>query len=101
MCTAQHYLLCYPEIDKFKIGFHPLVSQLPKGIFNLRPSEPRYSHTWQVSLVLDFLKSLGKNDDMDLKLLSFKLVTLLGLTAPHRSSDLVKRDLRFRTFLRE
>ena len=90
-----------PEIDKFKIGSHSLVSQLPKGIFNLRPSEPRYSHTWQVSLVLDFLKSLGKNDDMDLKLLSFKIVTLLGLTARRRSSDLVKRDLRFRTFLRE
>ena len=90
-----------PEIDKFTVGSHPLVSQLLKGIFNLRPPEPRYSHTWQVSIVLDFLKSLGRNDDMDLKLLSFKLVTLLGLTAPDRSADLVKRDLRFRTFLPE
>ena len=30
--------------------------------------------------------------------MSLKLVTLLGLTAPDRSSDLAKRDLRFRTF---
>ena len=30
--------------------------------------------------------------------MSFKLVTLLGLTAPDRSSDLAKRDLRWRTF---
>ena len=32
-------------------------------------------------------------------MLSFKLVTLLCLTAPDRSSDLAKRDLRFCTFL--
>jgi hypothetical protein len=40
-----------PLIDSWKVGSHPLVSQLLRGI-------------------------------------SFKLVTLLGLTAPDRSSDL-------------
>ena len=87
-----------PEIDSFKVGSHPLVSQLLKGAFNLRPPEPRYSHTWSVGKVLDFIKSLGPNKDLDIKVLSYKLVVLLGLTAPDRSSDLAKRDLRFRSF---
>lgn len=38
------------------------------------------------------------NENLSLKVLYFKLVTHLGLTAPDRSSDLAKRDLRFRTF---
>ena len=87
-----------PEIDSFKVGSHPLVSQLLKGAFNLKPPKPRYSHTWSIGKVLDFIKSLGPSKDLDIKVLSYKLVVLLGLTAPDRSSDLAKRDLRFRSF---
>ena len=90
-----------PLVDTCKIGSHPLVSQLLKGMFNLRPPQPRYSHTWNVAQVLTYTKSIGVNKDLNLKMLSFKLVTLLGLTAPDRSSDLAKRDLRFCTFLPE
>ena len=87
-----------PSVNSCKIGSHPLVSQLLKGIFNLRPPQPKYSHTWKVSRILEYIKSLGPNENLSLKVLSLKLVTLLGLTAPDRSSDLAKRDLRFRTF---
>ena len=85
-----------PEIDATSVGAHPLVCQLLKGIFHLRPPEPKYSHTWSVSQVLTYIKSLGNNEGLSLKLLSLKLVTLLALTAPDRSSDLAKKDLRFR-----
>ena len=44
------------------------------------------------------IKSLGPNENVSFKVLSLMLVTLLGLTAPDRSSNLAKRDLRFRTF---
>ena len=87
-----------PEIDSNKVGTHPLVSQLLKGIFHLRHPEPKYSHTWSVSQVLDYIKSLGSNEGLSLKVLSLKLVTLLALTAPDRSSDLAKKDLRFRNY---
>ena len=87
-----------PEIDSNRVGAHPLVSQLLKGVFHLRPPEPKYSHTWSVSQVLAYIKSLGKNEGLSLKLLSLKLVTLLALTAPDRSSDLAKKDLRFRVY---
>ena len=83
-----------PEIDSSRVGAHPLVSQLLKGIFHLRPPEPKYSHTWSVSQVLAYIKSLGSNKGLSLKLLSLKLVTVLALTVPDRSSDLAKKDLR-------
>ena len=83
------------------MGAHPLVCQLLKGIFHLRPPEPKYSHTWSVSQVLTYIKSLGNNEGLSLKLLSLKLVTLLALTAPDRSSDLAKKDLRFRVYYPE
>ena len=51
-----------------------------------------------MSEILKYIKSLGKNGELGVKLLSYKLVMLLGLTAPDRSSDLAKRDLRYRTF---
>jgi hypothetical protein len=76
-----------PLIDSRKVGSHPLVSQLLWGIFNLRPPQPKYSHTWKVSHLLGYIKSLGPNENLSLKNLSFKLVTLLGLTGPDRSSD--------------
>ncbi|CAB4011108.1 Hypothetical predicted protein [Paramuricea clavata] len=87
-----------PLIDSWKVGSHPLVSQLLRGIFNLRLPQPKYSHTWKVSQLLGYIKSFGPNENLSLKNLSFKLVTLLGLTAPDRSSDLAKRDLRWRIF---
>ena len=69
-------------MDAHRVGSHPLVTQLLKGISQLRPPEPKYSYTWNVSEILKFIKSLGKNEALDMKLLSFKLVMLLGLTAP-------------------
>lgn len=52
-----------PEIESSRVGAHPLVSQLLKGIFHLRPPEPKYSHTWSVPQVLVYIKSLGSNED--------------------------------------
>jgi hypothetical protein len=40
-----------PLIDSWKVGSHPLVSQLLRGIFNLRPPQAKYSHTESLSAV--------------------------------------------------
>jgi hypothetical protein len=42
-CLALSAVL--PEIDSSIVAAHPLLSQLLKGIFHLRPPEPKYSHT--------------------------------------------------------
>ncbi|CAN7982324.1 unnamed protein product, partial [Ixodes hexagonus] len=70
------------------LGQHPAVSRLLKGIFNTNPPQPRYSVTWRVDTVTTFLSSLGPNDDLSLRQLTYKLVMLLALTSAGRAADL-------------
>ena len=44
-----------------QLGEHWLVSRFMKGIFHLRPPQPRYTKTWDVNKVLSDLKSPGPN----------------------------------------
>ena len=87
-----------PLIDGHKAGSHPLVCQLLKGVYHLRPPQSRYASTWQVNHLVDFISSLGPNAELSIKLLSYKLVGLLALSAPDRASGLAVRDLRFSFF---
>ena len=82
-------------IDGKPIGQHPLVVRLMKGISNERPPRPRYNVTWDVSKVTSYLSSLGDNKTLSLKQLTKKLVMLLALISPERSSVLTDLDTRF------
>jgi len=68
-------------------GQHPLV----KWLLQLRPPQPCYTGTWEVSSVLS---SLGENSDLSLKLLSGKLALLMALVSASHSSELHSLDLR-------
>ena len=83
----------HERVEGYPIGQHPTVIRLMKGVFNKRPPLPKYTHTWDVSKVTSYISSLDDNANLPLKLLSFKLVVLLALTRPSRSSDLASLDL--------
>ena len=70
------------------MGQHPLVTRLLKGAFNDRPPLPKYTSTWDVQVVLDYLQSPGENENLSLKQLTWKTVMLLALTRPLMSADL-------------
>lgn len=93
--------MTHPPIDSLRVGEHPLVSQLLKGMFNSRPPLPRYSVTWDIQTVIDHIKSLGNNEALSLKCLSQKFGILLAITSLERVSEVVAHDLRFRRFLPE
>ena len=80
------------------IGQHPLEKQLFKGIYNSRPPQPRYSHTWDVGMVLKHITELGENKDLSLKQLSMKLAMLMALVSVSSVSELQALDLRFRQY---
>lgn len=84
----------HPKIDGFSVGQHPYVTRLLKGVLNKRPPKPRYSHTWNVDVMIKYMISLGKNSTLALKVLSMKLLTLFALTCPERISALASLDLR-------
>ena len=87
--SMTHYM-----VDGYLAGQHPTVVRLMKGVFNKRPPLPRYTHSWDVSKVTSYISSLDVNDNFSLKILSLKLVMLLALTRPTRSSDLSSLGLR-------
>ena len=88
-------------VEGFPVGQHPLVTRLLKGVFNCRPPQPRYSQTWEVSQVLSYIKYLGPNEHLSLKLLSRKLVVLLALVLAQRCSDLCRLSLQGRKYSAE
>ena len=82
----------HDKADGVPVGQHPIITRLIKGIFNVRPPIPRYSNTWDVQLVLNFLQTQGKSETLPLKMLTLKNVFLLAITRPSRSADLSQLD---------
>ena len=76
----------FDMIGKPKIGEDKLVCRFMKGVFQLKPSLPRYINTWDPSIVLDYMRSIG--DNLQLLPLSMKCVTLLALCSSQRLSTI-------------
>ena len=83
--------MTHTNISGIPIGQHPLVSRLLRGIFNIRPPLPRYSQSWNVSMVINFLSNY-KSADLSVFQLAKKAVTLLALVNADRCSDLAALD---------
>lgn len=59
-----------------------------KGVYRLKPPQPKYNATWDTNLVLDKLNTWNPNDSLSLEKLAFKTVTLLALSTAHRIQTL-------------
>ena len=74
-------------------GNHPLVSRFLKGVFELKPSLPRYHRIWDVSVVLRHLTNLEPVYALDLKVLTLKFTMLLCPLTGQRCQTLSKLDI--------
>jgi len=83
----------HEKVDGYTVGQYPLICRLIKGVFHARPPLPRYSLTWDAQKVLDFINTLGNNQILSLKHLSWKVMMLLAPSRPSRSADLSKLDI--------
>ena len=59
MFTGRPFVVLTRKLIQLGLRKHRLVDQLLKGAYNLRPPLPRYSSTWDVSLVVSFISGLG------------------------------------------
>ena len=73
------------------IGRHPLVVRYMKGIFESRPSLPRYCCTWDVGQVLTYLQRQNLQH-LSLKDLTLKTTMLLCLLTGQRIQTLAAID---------
>jgi hypothetical protein len=75
------------------IGNHPLVVRFMKGLFETCPPQPRYTSTWDVAVVLSYLKTQSPVKTLSLKSLTLKLTMLLALVTAQRVQTLQLLDL--------
>ena len=86
--TARGALSSILRIENSAVGSHPLVVRFMKGVFNLRPTKPRFTKTWDVDKVLKYLRTLSPVKYLTLKDLTLKLVMLIALTHAARSQTI-------------
>lgn len=79
-----------PCIESYKVGQHPYVIQLLKGVFNLRPPVVKLVPEWDLLKVLDALqkKPFEPMSKASLKLITYKTVFMIAITCFRRCSDL-------------
>lgn len=75
-------------VEGCRAGNHPLVNRFLRGVFNLRPSTPRYATTWDVKLVLQKIRLMEPLHSLTLKDLSLKMVMLMAMTQAARIQTL-------------
>ena len=80
--SALSSILKLDNCDNF--GTHPLVTRFMKGIYELIKPKPKYNQIWDVSQVLDYLKTLYPLEKLSLKELTQKTVMLLLLVTGQR-----------------
>ena len=57
------------------------IVRLLKGMFHVRPPEPRYRFTWDVNVLFRFLESWFPLSALDLKQLTLKTAALVALVS--------------------
>ena len=78
----------YSLKEGIEFGKHPIVTRMLKRIFRTRPALPRYICIYDAEVVTEFLKSLPRWEEITLKWLTLKLVTLLALLSARRCQTL-------------
>ena len=75
------------------ITSHPLTARLVKGVFHTRPPMPKYSEVWDMGLVISYIRRLGSNESLGIKILTLKLTALLGILTAQRVSSVADFSL--------
>ena len=80
--SALSTVIFLPDGGSF--GNHPLVSRFLKGVYESRPSLPHYKEIWDVSVVLNYFKTLPPPEESNLKDITQRTVMLVALLSGQR-----------------
>ena len=87
--TARSALSSFVRpINGIPLGQQPFVKRFMKGVFNIRPSFPNYTTTWNPDIILSHITNLTDNCELSLKQLSQKLAILLCLLSGQRDQTI-------------
>ena len=83
--TARSAVSNFLKITRYVNIHHDGISRFMKGVFNEKPSLPRYTRTWDVRVVLQYLKTMDITSSITL---SCKLAMLFLLVTAQRCQTL-------------
>ena len=86
--SALSSLFALGSNDFQTIGNHPLIQRFIKGVFVKKPVLPKNVKIWNVSPVLDKLRTMEPLEQLSLKELTLKTVMLLSLLTGHRGQTI-------------
>jgi hypothetical protein len=89
--SALSAIIILPSGSPF--GSHADVSLFMKGVFNIKPTQPKYVSAWDLSVVLSFLEGWSPAADISLEKLTFKIIMLILLVTGQRPQILHKLSL--------
>ena len=84
--TARSSLSTFIDIEGTPVGKHPLITRFMRGVFNIRPTLPKYHYTWDAGIAI---KHISKMNNDNLKSSSMKLATLLVLLSGQRCGEIL------------
>ena len=84
--------------NAIQVGNLPLVKRLVKGVFQEKPPMPRYAKFWDVSQLLEFLKTLHPPSSLSVQCLGQKTLALLSLCSVCRVSSVSKLSAEYNVF---
>ena len=70
-----------------------LLQKFLRGVFNVKPPMPKIKATWDVNIVLDYLLTLGANEQLEYLDLAGKCALLLLLSSMCRIGDLAQVEI--------
>ena len=92
--TARSAVSSVAIIQGQPAGQHPLTNRFMRAAFNQNPTFPKTGVTWDVNIVLQYLKSLSPGHSIPLPDLTKKLVVLCLLLSGQRGQTLMFLDIR-------
>lgn len=87
--TAKSAISNIAKIDNCPVGEHRLVKRYMKGVFNLKPSLPRNTVTWDPQILLNHVKKQSPVSSLNLKDLTLKFASLLWLLSGQRGQSIL------------
>ena len=79
-------------LEELEAAKHPLICRYKKGLYNINPSLPKYSFTWDIGIAVKHLSGTPNNLKQGL---SGKLASLLAILCCQRAREILAvMDLR-------
>ena len=97
--SVRSALSFFTQNSSLDLGNNPVVARCFKSFYRMRPEFPRYLVTWDVGTVLHFLARWHPPQDLSMKQLTLKTVTLIALTSSDRAQTIHALDINHLNYL--